>query len=80
MMLKGQLPWVTNFVLSQGWWFFTIFPLVVLIGLLLVLVKSQSGVLKIIVAYLASQAIFFILGIGVSGIYLPILELQKNLM
>jgi hypothetical protein len=79
LSLHAKLPQITIFILTQGWWFFTLLPIVVVAGLLIILVRCSNGLVKVTAAFVAGQIVTGIIGSAVAAIFCAVIELQKQL-
>jgi hypothetical protein len=77
--LQVPLPAVTRFILTEGWWYFTALPYGVVMVMIVVLVKSRSGATKLMAAVGAQTIVALILASAYTGVFTPIIELQKQL-
>ncbi|MBA3938251.1 MAG: hypothetical protein H0X38_12375 [Planctomycetes bacterium] len=76
----GELPFITLLVLSQGWWMFTLLPFAIVAAMVVILVRSENGTLKVVAAFIGWQMVAGIVGAAILGIFYPILQLQSAVM
>jgi len=77
--LNAKLPYLTVFYLSNGWWFCSFVPFMVCLVMIFGLIKFKNSPISIIFAAGGLIIVWGILSSEIVAIFLPILELQRNL-
>jgi type II secretory pathway component PulF len=79
MSLHAKLPAITVFVLSAPGFIWVVIPLAVSVIMVRILLTTSNDKFKVITAVIASTIVWGLIGTVILGIYVPILELQKQL-
>ena len=77
--LGAKLPDITVFMISNNHWFLSVVPNSISILLIFLLAKHVNQPICILWSFIAIVLNWFIWGLVLSGLFLPILELQKQL-
>ncbi len=59
---------------------FTLLPFAIVAAMVVILVRSENGTLKVVAAFIGWQMVAGIVGAAILGIFYPILQLQSAVM
>jgi type II secretory pathway component PulF len=79
LSLNAKLPPITVFLMDNNWWFCSFLPIGISIGIIIALMKNHNKSISVVVSALGFVLNWGIFSTAVSAIFLPIIELQKQL-
>ena len=77
--LNTKLPLITTIILNNYIWIYTVIPIICSLTLIYFLYKSNNQILKIVLSILCLLVNMTLIQVAVMAIFIPILELQKQL-
>ena len=76
--LNAKLPAITVFVLANNWWFCSILPIIISIGIVIGLWKSYNKSISILISGVGLVLNWVIFGTAVSANFYQSLKLKNN--
>ena len=77
--LNAKLPLITTIILNNYIWIYTVIPIICSLTLIYFLCKSNNQILKVVLSILCLLINMTLIQVAVMAIFIPIMELQKQL-